>query len=677
MIRLFDFRNRAALALKGRAALLLFLVLLLFACQPGRVVKEQPPVAPPSGENPDVVFARAENEFKAQNYNAAFQDFAAYLLKIPSGEKSRTALYQMAKIKTTLFDYKEALIYLTRVLNEYAGHPETPQVRYDIIEIYYRTANYEAASAAGQEWIRFYPDHPLRAEVCFLLGKSYRALKDEVKAFQWWLKASDLIAKGYGDVVRQKEIDEAIQGMIQGAGLEILQGLEKIGAESKYAPFIYNQLAQNYLKANQIEEARLAAMNLIRSTTDQNWINAGRQILEMTAEKPMIEKNRIGCLLPLSGPFAIYGQEVLNGIQLGLQEQKDNEDFPKIELVIRDSGSESDLSVLELEDMVRKEKIMAVIGPLASKYSVAAARKAQELGIPIITLTQKEGITNEGDMVFQNSLTPSKEIKALLDKAVHEMSITRFGILYPDNAYGRSLMNLFWDQAAEMGAKITAVESYQPDETDFAVEIRKMTGLYYPRPESIKQLMKTMKSKLPKSFKKNDNKKKPGSKTAEEEEEPFIDFEAVFIPDNYKQVALIAPQFPFHNIYNMRLLGTSLWQSEELLEMAGQYMQGAVFPSNFFVNNESNQVKEFAKHYETNFETKPGLLAATGYDTIRFIQNMMKEMPIQSRREFQKALLAYDGYYGLTGQLSFDQQREATRSPLLLTIKGKYFNIIP
>lgn len=673
---LFDPKKRAALAVKGRAALLLVLLLLFFACQTKTVLKEQPPVISLPGENPDVVFTRAENEFRTQNYPAAFLDFNAYLLKIPTGEKSRIALYQMAKIKTMLFEYKEAFIYLTRLLNEYAGHPDTPLVRYEMIEIYYRTANYEAASAAGQEWVRYYPDHALRAEVCFLLGKAYRALGDETKAFQWWLKSSELIAKGRGDITRQKEVDEGIQGLIQGANLELLQSLEKTGAESKYAPLIYHKLASAYLQANKIEEARMAAMDLIRSTTDQNWIISGRQILEMTAEKPVVERNRIGCLLPLSGPFAIYGQEVLNGIQLALQDQKNNTELPKIELVIRDSGSESDLSVLELEDMVRKEKVMAVIGSLASKYSVAAARKAQELGVPIITLTQKEGITNEGDMVFQNSMTPSKEIKALLDKAVHEMSITRFGILYPDNAYGRSLMNLFWDRAEEMGAKITAIESYQPNETDFAVEIRKMTGLYYPRPESVKQLMKTMKYKLPKSVKKNDGKKKPGQ-SSREEEEPFIDFEAVFIPDNYKQVALIAPQFPFHNIFGMRLLGTSLWQSEELLEMAGAYMQGAVFPSSFFISNESAPVKEFAKRFQDNFETKPGLLAATGYDTIRFIQNMMKETPIQTRRDFQKALLSYDGYYGLTGRIAFDQQREATPTPLLLTIKGKYFNVIP
>jgi hypothetical protein len=56
---------------------------------------------------------------------------------------------------------------------------------------------------------------------------------------------------------------------------------------------------------------------------------------------------------------------------------------------------------------------------------------------------------------------------------------------------------------------------------------------------------------------------------------------------------------------------------------------------------------------------------------------MLKVTPIQTRSDFQKALLSYDGYYGLIGRMAFDPQREVRRTPLMLTIKGKYFNVIP
>jgi hypothetical protein len=76
------------------------------------------------------------------------------------------------------------------------------------------------------------------------------------------------------------------------------------------------------------------------------------------------------------------------------------------------------------------------------------------------------------------------------------MGLPRFAILYPDTAYGRTLMNLFWNKAELEGGSITAIESYKPEETDFAVEIKKMVGLHYPRPESVVQALLEKKYRL-------------------------------------------------------------------------------------------------------------------------------------------------------------------------------------
>jgi ABC-type branched-subunit amino acid transport system substrate-binding protein len=110
-----------------------------------------------------------------------------------------------------------------------------------------------------------------------------------------------------------------------------------------------------------------------------------------------------------------------------------------LELIIKDTRGETSEAVSGVEELTQKEKVLAIIGPLASKPAMAAAIRAQELRVPIITLTQKAGITAEGDMVFRNFLTPAKEIHRLLDKAVNEMELRRFAILYPDNPYGRFL----------------------------------------------------------------------------------------------------------------------------------------------------------------------------------------------------------------------------------------------
>jgi branched-chain amino acid transport system substrate-binding protein len=176
------------------------------------------------------------------------------------------------------------------------------------------------------------------------------------------------------------------------------------------------------------------------------------------------------------------------------------------------------------------------------------------------------------------------------------------------------------------------VESYKPNQTDLGVEIKKMVGIYYPRPDSA----------LP----------------AVSKPQPVVDFDAVFVPDTAEQVALVAPQFPFHGVFNVKLLGSSLWQSKELLRTAGDYLQGAIFPSAFFPEADSEPVKGFVDRYREEYETDPGVLAATGYDTILLMRSLFRKHVIRTREDFLKALKGSQGFYGVTGHIAFDQTRE-------------------
>ena len=95
------------------------------------------------------------------------------------------------------------------------------------------------------------------------------------------------------------------------------------------------------------------------------------------------------------------------------------------------------------------------------------------MGIPIITITQKDKIPEIGDNVFRNFITPHMQVQALVSYAVESLGLRRFAILYPDENYGNTFMNLFWDQLLETGAKVVGLESYSPDQTDFADPIKK------------------------------------------------------------------------------------------------------------------------------------------------------------------------------------------------------------
>ena len=648
--------------IKAIPAIVVGIAFFLSACQP-KPILERPVVKEPVHD----FFALAEQDLHAGNYDKALEEYDLYLKEKPKGERSRTALYRMAMINFNKNLYDRALTLFKRIIREYPGHPDLPVVKYDIANTYYLTGDYRRSEIEASEWIRMYPENPLKGEVLFLMGKNFIGLSNYPQAFYWLLESYEEFPDS---PTRQDEIDKRITGLIKRSRLEDLKEMAGYADKSRYSPPVYHRIASIYLDNNNLEGARDAALDLIRSTQEKNWISIGKGMLARIEEELSVRVGVIGCLLPLSGPFSIYGQEVLNGIQLGMGIFNGSEEGEGLELIIMDTKGKKEAAVSGVEELANNEKVMAIIGPLVSKPAIAAARKAQELGVPIITMAQKEEITDEGDLVFRNFLIPSKEINRVLDKAMGEMAWKRFGILYPDNSYGRFFMNLFWDKVEEMDGIITAVESYQPDETDFAVEIKKMVGLYYPRPESVKQMLNKM--KYLEAEGKIEKRRDPDG-----EPEPIVDFDAVFIPANYQQVSLIAPQFPFHNIFNIRLLGTSLWQSDELIETTGDYVQGAIFSSGFFAESESIAVKDFVELYEENFESEPGILSATGYDTMRFIKNLMEKSSLRTRKDFRMKLVEYDDYYGVTGKVAFDHQGEVVKAPILLTISGQHFQVLP
>lgn len=631
-----------------------------------------------------------------------------------------SSLYDAAKKDFQAGRYEDALAAFKIILMEYPDYTEAPSVRYDIASAYYSMGDFHSAATEALKWLEAYPDNYLKGEVLLLLGNSYKAIGDGPEAFHWWLNAASAASSGYQLGKQMEDIDLLIIDLINRSKASDLKKMAEYGSEGIYIPNIYYRLATISLDENRLDDAKDFAMLLVRSSKEQQWVTIGREFLDKIYMA--IDKNKgdvgngtvkIGCLLPLSGSFEIYGREILNGIQLGMDLFNNSESKQDLELVIRDTKGSIEDGVAGVEELVRKEKVMAIMGPLESGTATAAVKKAQELGVPIITFSQKDGITQEGDMVFRNFLTPSKEVEALLNKSLKEMGMKRFGIFYPDNTYGRFLMNLFWDRVEEMGGTITAVESYKTDDTDFGDGIKKMVGLYYPRPESTVQKLKMMKmieteEKIGEDHEGEDEIAGRSAIGADTEDildqegeaieeridqgddaehstarkegkgtlEPIVDFDAVFIPDSYQQVALIAPQFPFYNVFNVPFLGTSLWLSDELLETAGNYIQGAIFPAGFFIGNDSEIVKMFVESYKENFGSDPSALAANGYDTIRLIRDILSNNVVRTRTDFQKALLGHDTFNGVTGEISFDSQREVEKDPFLLTVYGGSFQLL-
>ena len=97
----------------------------------------------------------------------------------------------------------------------------------------------------------------------------------------------------------------------------------------------------------------------------------------------------------------------------------------------------------------------------------------------------------------------------------------------------------------------------------------------------------------------------------------------------------------------------------------------SIFPSGFFERTGDSCVSDFAEEYFAAFDAMPGILAATGYDTIGLLKHMMAVNGVRTRGELKDALLECRDFPGLTGNVVFDPEGEVEKEPFLLTISGR------
>lgn len=380
----------------------------------------------------------------------------------------------------------------------------------------------------------------------------------------------------------------------------------------------------------------------------------------------------VGCLLPLSGRYGRYGQAVLDALVLGAGAFQDEQGRPiLVRLLIRDTAGDRETGVERIQELAGNPEVVGVVGPLLAGVSQACAVRAQEAGLPMISLTQKEDVALVGDFVFQNGLTIRQQVETLVEYAMGDLGISRFALLYPADEYGAIARKTYLDRVGEMGGEVVSEVSYPKDETDFQQEIRTLLGEEY---------YNEMKRREEEAEKRDLLRRSPGASpgTGEshllpleemEEEEPLVaPFEALFVPDQYRKASIIAPYLAFYDLNDVVLMGNNAWNSVRLLEEAGEYVRDAVFVDGFFAESEMPHVRRFVDDFDRAFDRKPRVLEAQGYDSLLILEDAFHQAHPRTREGVRDALGRISGYPGLSGATSFDEEGRAVKRLYLLTV---------
>ena len=136
---------------------------------------------------------------------------------------------------------------------------------------------------------------------------------------------------------------------------------------------------------------------------------------------------------------------------------------------------------------------------------------------------------------------------------------------------------------------------------------------------------------------------------------------------------MIAPQFAYHDITTIRLLGTSLWHTPRLLSTAGRYTQKSVIPTPFFAGSpdpEAQRLVEAYRQAEADEAAEPSAYTAYGYDAGRLLLTMMDREHVSNREGLVESLKHMGPFPGVTGRFTFDDNGDYQSEPILVTVEG-------
>jgi ABC-type branched-subunit amino acid transport system substrate-binding protein/TolA-binding protein len=649
--------------MKIKHAILLFgVVLFLWACA---AQTSMPPGSSRLGEG-DELFSRAEGSFEAGAYDEALTFYMEYLQRYGDEPLAAAALMKIGFIYTVSGEYESARSAYRRILSDYPSSSFVPDALVEDLYTYYQQGRYQDVIQLAPATLQRLDSNLHIFKTYALIGDAHLAMDSPIDAIDNYVRARE-----YATELEQQAILDKLKEAIARLDTEDVAILVNHPDESLPMDFLLYQLGLNYA----LEEKYDDALNMLAEFIKRFPYNENRILVESLIDEikknAVFQHNTIGVLLPLSGPYETFGSRALKGIELALDQFSSQGDNPPINISVKDTGADPDKTMMALEELYQ-DQVAAILGPIVT--SEVAAREAQRMGIPIMTLTQKDNIPEIGDKVFRNFITPKMQVQAITSFTIESLGLHRFAILYPDENYGLTFMNLFWDELIKSGGQVVGAESYKPTQTDFTDPIKKLVGLYYELPEDLKMENENSDQQLT-SVDSGDRTPADGSdREAEEEEpEPIVDFDAIFIPDSPAIAGLIVPQLAYFDIMDVYLLGTNLWHSDSLIRIADQYVQGAVMPDGFFAESTSPAVQNFVTKFEETYQEKPDFIEAVVFDSAMILFHAVSRPHIRYRNEIRDELLNLDNFPGVTGNTSFDETGEVKKKLHLLRIKGKRF----
>ncbi len=339
----------------------------------------------------------------------------------------------------------------------------------------------------------------------------------------------------------------------------------------------------------------------------------------------------IGEVGSLTGGEATFGTSTRDGIDLAFKKinAQGGVKGKKLKVLILDDQGKPEEAAIAVTKLITQDRVIAILGEVASSRSLAMAPIAQANKIPMVTPSSTNPkVTQVGDYIFRVCFIDPFQGSVMAQFAANTLKVKKVAILRDiKNDYSVGLANFFTETFKKLGGQIVGDQSYSAGDVDF------------------KSQLTSLKTKNP---------------------------EALFVPGYYTEVGLIARQAREMGV-KVSLLGGDGWDSEKLTQIGGAALNGSFFSNHYTPDDQSPQIQKFIEEFKADFKAVPDSLAAMGYDAAMVLADAMRRAPSLSPQDIRQALANTKNYSGVTGVITINKNRDAVKSAVVLEVKdGKF-----
>jgi branched-chain amino acid transport system substrate-binding protein len=351
---------------------------------------------------------------------------------------------------------------------------------------------------------------------------------------------------------------------------------------------------------------------------------------------------RIGVIAELTGDMPAVGESCKKAAELAVRQINDAGGIEvggkkyNVDLFVEDNAGKAEQSASAAQKLITQQKVLAIVGPNATRYAIPASEIAESSKVVLITpwsTNPKTTLDAKTDkpkkFVFRACFIDPFQGRVVAKFALDDLKAKKAAVLYDvASDYNKGIAEYFRSTFEQNGGQIVAFETYTTNDKDFSGQLTKI------------------------------KKASP---------------DVIFLPNYYSEVPLQIQQAKRLGI-TVPFLGSDSWGSAELLKLCGDACEGYYFSTHYAADAATPAADKFIKAFQTKYNVLPDDVAALTYDAFELLWQAIKSAGSLDRTAVRDALAKVPSYDGVTGMMQFKEgSGDPVKGAVILKIKeGKF-----